>query len=186
MIPTCVGFVKSFATKPPAGDALDSTKPADDPNGSTSDAEFWWLISGTMLAILGNIFSLIPLLKLTRQSLAYQVAWALIVISCLLGITAITVYPFVNKAWSSLLTTMSACFANAAVFISTQHVSNEDEGPWKDHATPHRVGMPAEGSSDPRRAPLKVDQGSTSTSSSVDVSGPSHMQQRFGRGSRST
>lgn len=91
--------------------------------GSSSEADFMWLIAGTLQALLGNIFAVVPLWKLTRGSWIHRLAQAFIWFSVALGVASIASYCFVNKAWSSLASLLSSFFAIGAVYFSTQHVS---------------------------------------------------------------
>ncbi|KAK8060654.1 hypothetical protein PG996_010584 [Apiospora saccharicola] len=113
-IPACIGFARYWAM----GDEEGAI-------GLTTEADFMWLIASNLMALFGNLFSILPLLKLTRGSIKYQLAQAGLWISVALGIASIASYCFLNKCWSSLMSFFSNFFAISAVYVSTQHVGSQ-------------------------------------------------------------
>lgn len=84
-----------------------------------------WLIAGNLLALLGNVFAVIPLWRLTRGLPRQHLFQCLIWLSAILGAASIASYCFVNKAWSSLLSFCSNFLAIGAVYTSTLYVSTK-------------------------------------------------------------
>ncbi|KAK8128760.1 hypothetical protein PG984_009868 [Apiospora sp. TS-2023a] len=113
-IPACIGFARYWAM----GDKEGAI-------GLSTEADFMWLIASNLLALLGNVFSILPLLKLTRGSIKHHLAHAGLWISVALGIASIASYCFLNKCWSSLMSFFSNFFAISAVYFSTQHVGSQ-------------------------------------------------------------
>ena len=98
--------------------------------GSTSDPGFKWLIANTLLTIFGNVYAIVPLMKITRGSTANKISQAFLYFSLALGVFAVSVYPFWNRAWSSSMSFFCSFFAIGSVFVSTQHTSDTaSEGP---------------------------------------------------------
>ncbi|WQF78528.1 hypothetical protein CDEST_03542 [Colletotrichum destructivum] len=117
IIPACLGF-----------DRHSSPEPGEEAIGKALDADFMWLIAGNLLALLGNIFAVLPLWRLTRGSTAHLVTQGLILLSTVLGVASVTSYCFVNKGWSSLMSFFSNFFAISGVYFSTMHVSIQSLG----------------------------------------------------------
>ncbi|KAK7926791.1 hypothetical protein PG985_003789 [Apiospora marii] len=114
IIPACIGFARYWSMGDEEGVI-----------GISTDADFMWLIASNLLALLGTLFAIIPLFKLTRGSVKHQLAQAGLWLSVALGIASIASYCFVNKCWSSLLSFFSNFFAISAVYSSTQHVGSQ-------------------------------------------------------------
>ncbi|KAK8052484.1 hypothetical protein PG993_003869 [Apiospora rasikravindrae] len=114
-IPACIGFARYWGM----GNEEEAV-------GLSTDADFMWLIAGNLLALLGNLFAILPLFKLTRGSLRHLLTQAALWLSVALGIASIASYCFVNKCWSSLMSFFSNFFAISAVYFSTQHVGSQN------------------------------------------------------------
>jgi hypothetical protein len=112
IIPLAIGFNKSFSVKPRTG--------------ATSDANFWWLIVGTILSLQAN---LITCVKMFQDGLSYAglVAWGFLGLSTIIGITSVVIYCLANTAWSSTLSYFGAYFALAAMIV-TMIGGNNDVG----------------------------------------------------------
>ncbi|KAK8080908.1 hypothetical protein PG997_008726 [Apiospora hydei] len=74
IIPACIGFARYWGM----GDEEGAI-------GLSTDADFMWLIAGNLLALLGNLFAILPLFKLTRGSLKYVLTQAGLWLSVALG-----------------------------------------------------------------------------------------------------
>lgn len=108
-IPAAMGFSGYYKAGSSSKDAM----------GSVSDPDFYWLISDTLMATLGNLYSIIPLLKLTRGSEIYWVSWGFWFFSIIMGVASIATYAFINKCWSSTFSSSCTLFAITSVFAST-------------------------------------------------------------------
>ncbi|KAK8104960.1 hypothetical protein PG999_008319 [Apiospora kogelbergensis] len=116
IIPACIGFARQYSVAQGEPGAV----------GSSTDAGFMWLIAGNLLALLGNLFAVIPLWRLTRGlPRQYLLTQCLIWLSAILGAASIASYCFVNKAWSSLLSFFSNFSAIGAVYASTVYISTK-------------------------------------------------------------
>jgi hypothetical protein len=90
--------------------------------GSTSDADFWNLLQSSVIAVLGSLMSVIPLMRRSCFSTAYTVTWALWGFGCACAIVAASIYPFCNTAWSSVVSYFGSLFSLIAVLAATQVV----------------------------------------------------------------
>lgn len=111
MVPFGMGFAGYWVAEP--SEAV----------GSTSDPDFKWLIATTLLSIFGNIYVGVPLRKLTRGSKANILSQVFLLLSIVLGIFSVSIYPFWNKAWSSSMSFFCNFFAIGSMFISSNHTS---------------------------------------------------------------
>lgn len=111
MVPFGMGFAGYWVAEP--SEAV----------GSTSDPDFKWLIATTLLSIFGNIYVGVPLRKLTRGSTANILSQVFLLLSIVLGIFSVSIYPFWNKAWSSSMSFFCNFFAIGSMFISSNHTS---------------------------------------------------------------
>ncbi|KAK7955885.1 uncharacterized protein PG986_005107 [Apiospora aurea] len=115
IIPACIGFARHWSL----GDEEEAV-------GLSTDADFMWLIATNLLALLGNLFAILPLFRLTRGSLKYLLTQAALWLSVALGIASIASYCFLNKCWTLLMSFFSNFFAISAVYFSTQHVGSRN------------------------------------------------------------
>jgi len=102
MVPGMIGFAKAAQ---------------DGETGSTSDADFSIVIRDTIMTILGAALSAVQLFRSPRKNSAYKMAWVFSGLAISLGITAIIVYPLVNKAYSSLCGFFAQFFSVASLAI---------------------------------------------------------------------
>ncbi|EUC51039.1 hypothetical protein COCMIDRAFT_80309 [Bipolaris oryzae ATCC 44560] len=102
MVPAMIGFAKAVQ---------------DGETGSTSDADFNIVIRDTIMTILGATLSAVQLFRWPRKTSAYKMAWVFSGLAISLGVTAIIVYPLVNKAYSSLCGFFAQFFSVASLVI---------------------------------------------------------------------
>jgi hypothetical protein len=102
LIPGTMGFAKAAQ---------------DGETGTTADADFYVLIRDNIMVILGIALSTIQLVRSPRKGSAYAMAWAFSGLVVLLGVTAVVLYPLVNKAYSSLCGFFAQFFAFASLTI---------------------------------------------------------------------
>ena len=89
--------------------------------GSASDPDLMWLISTAILTVLANTYSAYSVFEktdFTANPLAVLAICTMVFLSAALGIATACIYPFANKAWSSLLPFISAAFAFAATVFT--------------------------------------------------------------------
>jgi hypothetical protein len=102
-----VGFARSMNDSPRIGE-----------NG---DADFWWLLAGTALALQANILTIVQLFR-DGFSYAQMMAWLFLALSTCSGAVSVPIYLHANTAWSSMLASLSAYFAIAAMIVPMQGV----------------------------------------------------------------
>jgi hypothetical protein len=105
LVPACIGFAICMNTKGP---------------GKTSDATFWFLIQGSIMTILGNLMAVVPLIKKSWFSPAYNLMWTLFGFGLLSAIVAIVIYPLLNLGWSALFSFFASVASAASVPVITQ------------------------------------------------------------------
>ncbi|KAK7959243.1 uncharacterized protein PG986_004097 [Apiospora aurea] len=117
LVPACIGFAGFYSPQLPV---LPAT--SEDGKGSSSGPDYMWLIASTVLAVFGNLFSVVPLFTHTSVSVS-RATWGFIMVSMALGAVSVASYPFLDKAWSSLLSFCCTFFSLGAVFILTHNTA---------------------------------------------------------------
>ena len=114
MMLALVPFVKGFAT------SISSPE-----RGTTTDADYWYLIQNSIMIVLGNIVTVLPLLSGRWFSARYLVMWVWFVVGLLLAGLSVVIYPLCNTGWSSLLALFSSLASFAAALELTQAMAAE-------------------------------------------------------------
>jgi len=91
-----------------------------DETGSTGDADFWYLVQSSIMSVLGNLISVVPLVKGSWFSPAYNVMWLFFIIGLASSAVSIGIYPFLNTGWSSAASFLGSIFSVASVLVMTQ------------------------------------------------------------------
>lgn len=82
IIPGYKAFSKSMQTSSP---------------GSTSDADFWYLIQSSIMSVMGNIFMVIPLLRKHWLKPAYNLIWGFFALGLFFALISILIYPLCSN-----------------------------------------------------------------------------------------
>jgi len=93
--------------------------------GSTGDADFWYLIQSSIMAVMGNIIMVVPLLKKSWFSPAYGLMWAFFALGLVFAVISVILYPLVNPGWSSMVAFFASIASAASVLIMTQATARE-------------------------------------------------------------
>jgi predicted ferric reductase len=93
--------------------------------GSYGDADFWYLIQSSIMAILGNVVMVVPLLKKSWFSPAYSLMWTFFALGLTFAIISIIIYPLLNTGWSSMVSFFGSIASAASVLVITQATSKE-------------------------------------------------------------
>ena len=72
------------------------------------------------MSVLGNLISVVPLLKKSWFSPAYNAMWLFFTLGLALFVVSICIYPFLNTGWSSVLSFLGSICSVASVLIITQ------------------------------------------------------------------
>lgn len=91
-----------------------------DTPGSTGDADFWYLVQSSIMAVLGNITMVVPLLGRSWFLPAYGLMWMFFWLGLIFAVTAIAIYPFCNTGWSSMISFFGSVASVASVLVMTQ------------------------------------------------------------------
>ena len=94
--------------------------------GSTGDADFWYLIQSSTMAVMGNIIMVVPLLKKSWLSPAYGLMWAFFALGLTFVVISIILYPLVNPGWSFMVAFFGSAASAASVLTMTQATARED------------------------------------------------------------
>jgi glucose dehydrogenase len=94
--------------------------------GSTGDADFWYLIQSSIMAVMGNIIMVVPLLKKSWFSPAYGLMWAFFALGLAFVVISIILYPLVNPGWSFMVAFFGSVASAASVLTMTQATARED------------------------------------------------------------
>ncbi|KAF7198650.1 hypothetical protein HII31_00389 [Pseudocercospora fuligena] len=108
MVPAFIAFAKS----------MESTEA-----GSTSDSDFWYLISSSIMAVLGSGVLTLQLMKESWLSPAYTTTWIFTALGVICAILSIAIYPLCNTGWSSILSFFGSIMSQGAVLVMTQAVA---------------------------------------------------------------
>jgi len=101
-----------------------------DETGSTGDADFWYLVQSSIMSVLGNLISIVPLLKKVWFSPAYNVMWLFFTLGLAFAAASISIYPFLNPGWSSIVSFLGSISSVASVLVITQ-ATGKDKGKVK-------------------------------------------------------
>jgi CDP-diglyceride synthetase len=101
---------------------------ASNETGTTSDADFWYNISSSIFTIMANFAMIIQLTQGSRLSKQYMYVWIWFSVGVLCAVVSVTIYPFCNTAWSSLL----SFFATVSGFGATLSVAMTVANPRSD------------------------------------------------------
>jgi hypothetical protein len=96
--------------------------------GSVGDADFWYLIQSSIMAVMGNIIMIAPLLKKSWFSPAYGFMWGFFTLGLVFAIVAVVIYPLLNPGWSSMVAFFGSIASVASVLIMTQATAREGSG----------------------------------------------------------
>jgi hypothetical protein len=93
--------------------------------GSTSDADFWYLIQSSIMSVMGNIVMVIPLLRRHWLTPAYNLMWVFFALGLFFALISILIYPFLNPGWSSMIAFFGSVASAAAVLVMTQATARQ-------------------------------------------------------------
>jgi hypothetical protein len=110
IVPGYKGFAISMQSKEP---------------GAITDADFWYLVQSSIMAVLGNIVMVIPLLRESWFSSKYGQMWAFTALGLGFSILSIALYPFVNPGWSSMASFFGSIASVASVLVVTQTTAKD-------------------------------------------------------------
>ncbi|KAJ5970719.1 uncharacterized protein N7479_000637 [Penicillium vulpinum] len=100
--------------------------------GSVQDADFWYLIQSSIMSVLGNLTMVIPLMKKSWFSPAYNTMWIFFFLGVTFAIISIVIYPFLNTGWSSMLAFFGSIASAASVLVMTQAAARNVPGKIKE------------------------------------------------------
>ncbi|KAK7977106.1 hypothetical protein PG996_003178 [Apiospora saccharicola] len=110
LIPFCLGFAKSQI----AGGV-----------GSTSDFGFWYMLQVNIIAVLGSLYSIIPLRKQFTKSVPHVAAAVFWGLGFLAAVASVIMYPWVNVGWSSMASFVGSILTAASVAVLTQRAGSK-------------------------------------------------------------
>ncbi|EMD70053.1 hypothetical protein COCSADRAFT_132540 [Bipolaris sorokiniana ND90Pr] len=93
--------------------------------GSIGDADFWYLIQSSIMAVMGNVIMVVPLFKKSWFSPAYGLMWVFFALGLAFAIVAVIIYPLLNPGWSSMVAFFGSIASVASVLIMTQATARE-------------------------------------------------------------
>lgn len=108
MIGAFVPFVKGFAISSASTEL-----------GTKGDSDYWYNISNSVTAIMGNFVMVLPLLRGSWFSAPHVIMWIWFAAGLAFASLSIVTYPLCNTGWSSLL----AFFATIAGFGATLSIT---------------------------------------------------------------
>ena len=88
--------------------------------GTTKDADFYYLIQGNIMTVLGNFLMVIPLLKESWFSPAYIWMWTFMLMSLVMCGVSVGLYLLVHTGWSSMVAFFASLAGTSAVLVLTQ------------------------------------------------------------------
>lgn len=103
-----------------------------DENGKVTDADFYFLMQSTLMSVLGNFATALPLLPSLRASGSSNYFWAFAVLGMLSAIVSVIIYPFINTGWSAMVafvgTVASATSILVLVVATARRQTCEEDG----------------------------------------------------------
>lgn len=74
-----------------------------DEKGKVTDADFYFLVQSSLMSVLGNFATALPLLPSLRSSGPSRYFWAFAVLGMLSALVSVIMYPFTNTGWSAVV-----------------------------------------------------------------------------------
>ncbi|KAK7981247.1 hypothetical protein PG989_013704 [Apiospora arundinis] len=120
LAPFSMGFYKSMSAESGAAAAV----------GSTSDADFWYLMQANLIAVLASFSMIVPLWRQLDLSTApYLVMAAFWILGLAAAVASVAMYPFVNPGWSNLVSFVGSIASAASVVVMTQATGRQMNQP---------------------------------------------------------
>lgn len=94
-------------------------------NGSTNDSDFYYLMQGSIMSVLGNFATALPLLQSTRISGTSYFFWAFSAMGLFSAVLSVAIYPFANTGWSSVVSFIGTVASAASVLVLTVATARE-------------------------------------------------------------
>ncbi|KAK6824542.1 hypothetical protein PG987_012036 [Apiospora arundinis] len=113
LAPFSMGFYKSMSGS--------ENRAAASAVGSTSDADFWYLMQANLIAVLASFSMIVPLWRqLDLTTAPYLIMAAFWILGLATAVASVAMYPFVNPGWSNLVSFVGSIASAASVVVMTQ------------------------------------------------------------------
>lgn len=116
-------------------------------NGTTNDSDFYYLLQSSIMSVLGNFATALPILQSTRISGPCYSFWVFSAMGLFSAVLSVVIYPLTNTGWSSAVSFIGTVASAASVLVLTvatarEHMTrprstNNFEGITKGHADRH-------------------------------------------------
>lgn len=94
-------------------------------NGTTNDADFYYLMQSSIMSVLGNFAAALPLLQSARISGPCYFFWAFSAMGLLSAVLSVVIYPYTNTGWSSVVSFVGSVASAASVLVLTVATARE-------------------------------------------------------------
>jgi hypothetical protein len=108
--------------------------------GSTSDADFWYLLQSNIMWVLGSLLMIIFLRKDGLLSLAHLAMWLFLLTGLAFAVASVSIFTRVNTGWSNLLAFFATCSSIAAVLVAAQGSDQYHQGAANNDLSQKRKG----------------------------------------------
>ena len=93
--------------------------------GTTGEADFWYQVQNSIMAVMGNIVMVVPLVRKSWFSPAYGLMWAFFALGAVFAVMSVVLYPLLNPGWSSMVSFFGSIASVASVLVMTQATVRE-------------------------------------------------------------
>ncbi|KAL1874447.1 hypothetical protein Daus18300_003465 [Diaporthe australafricana] len=94
-------------------------------NGKTNDSDFYYLMQSSIMSVLGNFATALPLLQSARISGPLHYFWAFSAIGLFSAVLSVVIYPLTNTGWSSVVSFVGTVASAASVLALTVATARE-------------------------------------------------------------
>lgn len=109
-------------------------------NGTTSDSDFYYLMQSSIMSVLGNFATALPLLQSARVSEPSYLFFAFSAMGLFSAVLSVVIYPFTNPGWSSVVSFVGTVASAASVLVLTVATAREQMmGPRSRHDGEHII-----------------------------------------------
>lgn len=94
-------------------------------NGTISDSDFFYLMQSSIMSVLGNFATALPLLQSGRISGSSHFFWVFSAMGLFSAVLSVVIYPLANTGWSSVVSFVGNVASAASVLVLTIATARE-------------------------------------------------------------
>lgn len=94
-------------------------------NGKTNESDFYYLFQSSIMSVLGNFATALPLLQSARISETPHYFWVFSATELFSAVLSVVIYPLTNTGWSSVVSFVGTVASGASVLVLTVATARE-------------------------------------------------------------